>query len=61
MGTTNAESGFLRDITGNRRFWPVNVSGVSMYKPWELKEVDQIWAEAINAYKEGEELFLKVK
>lgn len=59
VGTTNAESGFLRDITGNRRFWPVNVSGVSMYKPWELKEVDQIWAEAINAYKEGEELFLK--
>lgn len=59
VGTTNAESGFLRDITGNRRFWPVNVSGVSMYKPWELKEVDQIWAEAITAYKEGEELFLK--
>lgn len=59
VGTTNAESGFLRDITGNRRFWPVNVSGVSMYKPWELKEVDQIWAEAIAAYKEGEELFLK--
>lgn len=59
VGTTNAESGFLRDITGNRRFWPVNVSGVSMYKPWELKEVDQIWAEAIAAYREGEELFLK--
>ncbi|WP_270301553.1 virulence-associated E family protein [Terrisporobacter petrolearius] len=59
VGTTNAESGFLRDITGNRRFWPVNVSGISMYKPWDLKEVDQIWAEAIDAYKDGEELFLK--
>lgn len=30
-----------------------------MYKPWDLKEVDQIWAEAIDAYKDGEELFLK--
>jgi len=59
VGTTNAESGFLRDVTGNRRFWPVDVSGVSTYKPWDLKEVDQIWAEAIVAYKEGEELFLK--
>ena len=59
VGTTNAESGFLRDITGNRRFWPVHVSGNSMYKPWDLKEVDQIWAEAIVAYNEGEELFLK--
>lgn len=61
VGTTNAESGFLRDVTGNRRFWPVDVSGISTYKPWDLKEVDQIWAEAIVAYKEGEELFLKGK
>lgn len=59
VGTTNAESGFLRDVTGNRRFWPVDVSGISTYKPWDLKEVDQIWAEAIVAYKDGEKLFLK--
>ena len=59
VGTTNSEEGFLRDITGNRRFWPVHVSGKSEKKPWNLEDVDQIWAEAIFRYKEGEELFLK--
>lgn len=59
VGTTNSEEGFLRDITGNRRFWPVHVSGKSEKKPWNLEDVDQIWAEAIVRYKEGEELFLK--
>lgn len=59
VGTTNSDSGFLRDITGNRRFWPVNVTGHGKYHPWELAEVDQVWAEAIEYYKQGEELFLK--
>ena len=59
VGTTNAKGGFLRDITGNRRFWPVDVTGAGKYKPWELKDVDQIWAEALEYYHNGEELFLK--
>lgn len=59
VGTTNAETGFLRDVTGNRRFWPVYVSGRGKYKPWDLKDVDQIWAEVVYRYKMGEELFLK--
>jgi len=59
VGTTNSDSGFLRDITGNRRFWPVNVVGHGKHYPWELTEVDQIWAEAIEYYNQGEELFLK--
>lgn len=59
VGTTNSDGGFLRDITGNRRFWPVRVTGKGKYHPWELTEIDQIWAEAIEYYKQGEELFLK--
>lgn len=58
VGSTNCESGFLRDITGNRRFWPVRVGGGSAKKPWEMQEVEQIWAEAIVKYRAGEELFL---
>ena len=59
VGTTNSDGGFLRDITGNRRFWPVWVSGESKYRAWELADIDQIWAEALVKYQGGEELFLK--
>lgn len=59
VGTTNSEAGFLRDITGNRRFWPVHVTGKVKYKPWDLKYADQVWAESIVRYNEKEELFLK--
>lgn len=59
VGTTN-NIGFLRDITGNRRFWPVEVSGKSEKKPWDLDDdtVKQIWAETLLRYDEGEELIL---
>ena len=61
VGSTNTESGFLRDITGNRRFWPVKVDGQSKKRPWQIAESDvkQIWAEAVAAYKAGETLFLE--
>jgi predicted P-loop ATPase len=59
FGSSNSNAGFLRDITGNRRFWPVTVTGVGKYHPWELEEVDQVWAEAIERYRQGEELYLK--
>ena len=59
VGSTNSDGGFLRDITGNRRFWPVRMTGHGRYQAWELTEVDQIWAEAVERYSAGEELFLK--
>ncbi len=60
FGTTNAENGFLRDVTGNRRYWVVTTPGYGKYRPWNLKkeDVDQIWAEALKMVKEGETLYL---
>ena len=60
FGTTNAENGFLRDVTGNRRFWPVTTPGTGVKHPWELTQddVDQIWAEAIVYVNDGEKLYL---
>lgn len=59
VGTTNKEA-FLRDITGNRRFWPIKVHALKDKKPWQItsEEVDQIWAEAIVRYKNHEKLEL---
>ena len=60
VGTTNADNGFLRDATGNRRFWPVAVRR-RMEDPWRLSELDadQIWAEAYRYYLNREPLFLE--
>lgn len=61
VGTTNSESGYLRDITGNRRFLPIAVKGGSSRHTWELtqNEIDMIWAEAKKIWEEGETLFLE--
>lgn len=61
IGTTN-DSEFLRDKTGNRRFWPVDVGVVKHKKNvWgdlTKYEVDQIWAEAVELWKNKEPLHL---
>lgn len=50
-GTSN-ESNFLKDITGNRRFWPIDCKGGKKH-PGDMTqdEVDQIWAEAYHYWK----------
>ena len=60
IGTTNSQNGYLRDITGNRRFWTVKTPGTGRLKPWQLTDEDakQIWAEAIVLQKNGEKLYL---
>lgn len=60
FGTTN-DNEFLKDRTGNRRFWPVDV-GVqpatkNVFTQLE-EELDQIWAEAFVRWQLGEKLYL---
>lgn len=59
-GTTNSMTGFLRDTTGNRRFWPVMVPGGGVKSVWDItpEERDQIWAEALSLYACGEQPYL---
>ena len=60
FGTTNTENGYLRDITGNRRFWNVKVTGNGKYQPWDLdaETIQMIWAEAMVLARAGEPLYL---
>jgi len=50
-GTTN-HSEFSRDTTGARRFWPVPTGEIDTDAI--AAERDQLWAEAVAAYKSGE-------
>lgn len=50
LGTTN-NMVFLKDQTGNRRFWPVSITRAFIVKEIEAIR-DQLWAEA--AFREGE-------
>lgn len=50
FGTTNQDS-YLRDYTGNRRFWPVYCKVVK--KEWVRQHRDQLWAEALHYYRQG--------
>lgn len=60
-GTSN-DKHFLRDKTGDRRYWPVDcgviLSAKSVFEDLK-KEVDQIWAEAVALYNKGHKLYLE--
>lgn len=60
IGTTNSQNGYLRDTTGNRRFWPVKTPGGGTKPSWAMtiEEVQQIWAETLVYYRAKESLFL---
>ena len=51
IGTTN-ERQYLKDATGNRRFWPVPCGAVKVAAI--ARDRDQIWAEAVSRYAAGE-------
>lgn len=55
--TTNDEV-FLRRQAGNRRFLIVHSRGKVDFETFTQDYIDQIWAEAVQLYKDGEQLFL---
>lgn len=50
-GTTNQEE-YLKDTTGNRRYWPVMCTKVELEALREIR--DQLWAEAVFCYHAGD-------
>lgn len=61
IGTGNTRE-FLKDQTGNRRFWPVDIHLEKpihdVFSDMTFSEVQQIWAEAVSRYKGKESLRL---
>lgn len=55
LGTTNEQS-YLRDLTGNRRMWPVIVGEIDLAR--FAADVDQLWAEAVVRESEGSSITL---
>ncbi len=63
FGTTN-NAECLRDETGGRRFWPLDIDAVPRCKSVTQQldhERDQVWAEAVVRWKAGEPLYLSAE
>lgn len=51
VGSTN-QNEYLKDVTGNRRYWPVRIDGdinLPLLREWR----DQLFAEAVHRYRDG--------
>lgn len=61
IATVNGERGYLRDITGNRRFWVIKLHQHKQEQTWHfsLQDRDQFWAEAKAIFESGEKLYLE--
>ena len=61
FGTTNTYD-FLKDPSGNRRFWPVDVNPAkavkNLFNEFKGDVIDQVWAEAVQLYKNGEKTYI---
>jgi predicted P-loop ATPase len=57
--TTN-EAEYLKDPTGNRRWWPARVAETHPIELWLIEQDrDQLWAEALALYEQGAPRFLE--
>ena len=63
FATVNGDGrGYLRDITGNRRFWIVKCNQTLQKRMWDENDKDyrdQFWSEAKEIYESGEDLYLE--
>lgn len=61
IATVNGERGYLRDITGNRRFWIIKCKQTVQEQTWHFtkEDRDQFWAEAKSIWNAGEKLYLE--
>lgn len=61
VGSVNPDK-YLIDVTGNKRYWPVKNVKNTKYNPISTDKIeqdrDQLWAEAVRAYYNGEAGFL---
>lgn len=58
FGSVNpaADGSWLHDVTGGRRFWPVHVTRADVAMLEQMR--DQLWAEAVHAYRQGQQHWL---